>query len=102
MPDTVWYMYNSLWLVVSISPFLPQCHPSTLGCGTVIIGTSQSHTLTLLNPGPCPLYYRLGVEEEGGGEGRGGATSGDCEQCKALFLLRQVSLLFKEFTCGLQ
>lgn len=41
---------------------LSQCTPSALNCGTVTIGTSQTHDLTLFNPGTCTLYYQLSVE----------------------------------------
>ncbi len=39
-----------------------QCSPASVDCGTVIIGTSSQHTLTLSNPSPCSLAYQLLVD----------------------------------------
>lgn len=38
-----------------------QCAPTCVDSGTVIIGTSCQHNLTLYNPSPCSLHYRLSV-----------------------------------------
>jgi hypothetical protein len=49
-------MVNALLL---LHIFFIQCTPSVMECGTVIIGTSQQRTLTLINPTSSDLHYRL-------------------------------------------
>ena len=52
------------------------CEPSDVDFGTVVIGTSSSHKLTLTNPSLCNLHYQLYMERtrcedvEEGEEGR--------------------------------
>ena len=58
--------------------YLMQCNPSSLDCGTVIIGTSQSHILTLTNPTLSTLYYHLHVDKEEEGE-RGRPVTGSSQ-----------------------
>ena len=41
-----------------------QCRPSHLQFGTVMMGTSHTHTLTLLNPSLCTLHYSLHVHHD--------------------------------------
>ena len=52
----MYIMYMSLFLCVCI-----QCQPSRLEFGTVTIGTSHTHTITLINPSLCALHYSLNV-----------------------------------------
>ena len=37
-------------------------------CGTVIIGTSQQRTLTLINPTSSDLHYRLKAQDSTDGQ----------------------------------
>lgn len=68
--------------------YLMQCNPSSLDCGTVIIGTSQSHILTLTNPTLSTLYYRLHVDKEEEGErGRPVTDSSQGNKKSCYFLL---------------
>ena len=39
------------------------CEPGDVDFGTVIIGTSSSHKLSLTNPSPCNLHYQLFTEK---------------------------------------
>ena len=63
------------------------CEPARVDFGTVIIGTSSSHKLTLTNPSLCNLHYKLYTEQvhskEKEDEGRAtsfstGTTHGMC------------------------